>query len=1048
MTISTAATTDFTDQEIEQAVQQLIKTSISRSYGALGNRQIGQTFNDFQEQTIAVVTLTPNAPYYVVELGTERVVTNIADVSDTIEHLDAAIQALGRAQTPVGSIASLANAKVAATALSLAAGSRTKALADVQSAPAFMRLSANIQQFLTDYSTPNITQNGQLIGSAEEGRAAIPGLVRDLKTGLQLLLTKIQNLSNSMDDYGALNLPALLSSGVVQRAAVVIGQMTTLMSQLTPETRVAQIRTVTLNLLAARTVIRNFGSLSSPVQFVGIEGTGGVWADPLHPAVPAHLVADLPGAYAARVDSAATTNQLDFLIETFRTKVSMSGSFEAVLTGAVAEPFVITAATNDQLELTFINAGIKTVVVVGLTAGTRTAAQVCADINGALGVDNAEAVAQIVPLKFQGAVDIGGTDPAAITFTNLNPFSDWAAIGIKNGDKIQVLGGANLGQIYQINSSGVTALVLTCTRLTGAGTVVQANQLIEVGGPDLAIQLKLTDVTAAQAIPGRWYMAVTAGSDQTDTVKRASAANLGFSPGGRATSRPLDAKTMASSINAATTTVLADRPRLSCSVVTRPIQLGGSDATGLLARSEPSAPSTLVIYRVRARGPISTGGTAAVMTIMGAGAAGVVVGDIVSVRSSSVGSNVNVTGVVTGIAGDVVSATMTSALTIDTNALLEVAVDFSALGYDVVATLTGSANAGDYTVQGGLDNSLGLTLSASLPAFQDIGGSPVFMSCQLSRQYLAFDSTDLTLASTMQVDDGSPTNPSSGAALLFAIRPATSVGQTQWFRLPARPDEQIEVGDVLELFVSAIDTPTFTRTITSYDSAALILELDQPLDCTLATFNFSIGAPTPFARIRKTRHDTFDTFATSARQWLASVPLQTSWLTELDRRVTIALADPSPTTVQNLRFYLVELYATLTVAGAAANNMSQNATIESIVESYTAPVISEIDTLVESLHAQGADRALDILLDGRFSDYFGLDVDGMSYAGAVLSATKQVMQNDLQVRSVRRKEQADGQVTMAQYQDPDYEFDQSDIDNSLVPDAKSPNPSSSQGDAY
>jgi hypothetical protein len=87
-------------------------------------------------------------------------------------------------------------------------------------------------------------------------------------------------------------------------------------------------------------------------------------------------------------------------------------------------------------------------------------------------------------------------------------------------------------------------------------------------------------------------------------------------------------------------------------------------------------------------------------------------------------------------------------------------------------------------------------------------------------------------------------------------------------------------------------------------------------------------------------------------------------------------------------------------------------------------------------------------LGARFQEYFGLTHDDTSYAGNVLALTKQVMQQDLQVRSVRRGELKQRQVSLGSFEEPDFEFDQQDIDRGLVPDAPGGNPPPRQGDAY
>jgi hypothetical protein len=1048
----------FTDQEIQAAVEQIVRSAIRRPYGALGQRGTDRTFADFQEQTIAVLTLTPNAPFYVVRLGTERLVANILDMSSTIEQLDEAVQGLGRPSTPVASITSLSNAKVAADALAVAAGTRSRAFSDMETAPAFQRLDRNIEQFLADYSAPNIRRSGQIVVGAGEARAQIPGLVRQLIEQRAKLIGKVQHLAQAISDYEALNLPGLLSGGVVARAAEVIAQRTEQMQGLTPETRLSLIRSVTLDLLAARTIIRNFGSLRTPTTFVILEGTGQPMADATHPAVSARVVADLPGPYAVRATALELRNQLDFLIDgTFRTAASTGNSFVAELTGISVGPFEITATPprNDRFELIVQNLGAITSLVVELGTGTRTVAQVVADINASVTTEPIIAEAAIVPLKFQGKTDIAGADPAAVTFTHTNPFSSWLSITVREGDLIRVLEGANIGVVYQVNVGGVTALTLTCTRLTGAGTTPETNKTIEVGGPNQVIRVRLTDAFAATALANRATLQVGSGTAVDTDDKSRTAATLGFSPGSKATSRPLPAQNVAQAINAATTTALQDRPRLEATVQTTALAISNQPAGGFLARTEPSAPTRLICYRFRGRGDCTVGGVTATFVVPGFAGNGVVVGDFLMIRASTVGADVGKAGTVLGSVGDSVVAAFAVGVAVTANVLVEFMPALTFLPIGSVATIADGLNAGTYTVA-----SLTLTpvfagpqaaeieLDRPLQSLVGFSGQPVFMTAELGRQYLAFESTDETLVTAMQVDDGSPVNPNSGALLFFAVRPTAAKGTTVWFRLPEAPRDAIEPGDVLELFKTQYNVPTQSLEVVGFDPTTLILEVATGIPVDAGNFGFTAGSPIPNARIRRTRHDTFDTFSFDAAAWLMRPQFQPPWLTELDRLVTICLSEPTPPNTTALRLFLVATYGLLTISGATANQMDPANTIEQIAETYTAPVISEVDTLIESLHGQGGDRAVDVLLDARFSEYFGLGQEGMSYAGQVLAATRDIARNDLPVRATRRNELTNRQVTLAEFEEPDFEFDQSDIDNTLVPDSPLPNPAPGEGDSY
>jgi len=1025
----------YTDQEVETAVEKIVRSSIRRPITTLGTRDTGATFNDFQEQTTAVLTTTPNAPFYVVRLGCGRLVDKVKTLGDVCDNIDEAVQALGHPIRSVDSIASLSNARVASEAMSLAGIGRTNQFQDVAKLPAFQRLDRNIQQFLDDYSGPNLRRGGQLVRSQQEGRQLLPGFIRSLKDQRASLIDAVQALAGSINDYEVLDLPHLLASGIIERASQVIADREEQLDGLSASGRVAVLRDTTLDLIAARSLIRRFSSLSSPTVFLVSNGSGGVYADATHPAISASYTVPLPSNYATRVDTVAINNQLDFLIDgVVRRAVSTGGSSLAALTGLVPETYEITGGVNDAMTITFIELGVSTPVVAALSAGlTQTAQDICDDINAVM-TQPIEAVVAIVPLKFNGRVDIAGVDPGTVTFTfPLFVQSNWTNLGLFEGDKLRVLEGANTNVLYQINIGGISPTTLTCTRLTGAGTTAQVNQLIEVGGPGLTVRIKIQDSYAATALVNR--SAVSIGI-VGDAIESPTCATLGLTAGAKATSRPLPAQIIVDAVNASSTTAISGVSRLKASVTTTTLypELG--------IHTDPTRTTVAFIYRFRGRGNITVGGLVATFSLPDLITA--LVGDELVIRSSTISADINQRGTVTSVSGTIVTATFLSLITVATDVLVDIAPDLTGLPRDTVIVVAGSTNNGTYRVVG-QDPIIKseLQLSQGWPIPQGFSGQPVLMVGDIAQEFFTAASTSTGLDTAIQLDDGDPLNQYS-AAYLFGT--GSSVGSTAWFQLEDAPTD-IQVGDVIELHISGYEIIDYAVTVTSIESNGII-GIDPPLPTTTVSVPFQATAQFPFGRIRRIRRDNFNVFEADAKAWLARPQLQSHWLGELDRLVTIALSEPTPPSINTLRRFVQELAGILTTAQATALVMSPSQTIEAIALAYQADVVSEIDTLVQSLLQQGADRAVDILLEGRFSQYFGFTADQMSYAGNVLGLTKQVMQQDLPVRAVRRGELKQRQVLLGSFDEADYEYDQSDIDTGLVPDAPGGNPPPRQGDAY
>lgn len=1044
---------EYSDDEVEAAVEKIVRSAIRRPYGSLGQRAVGTTFTDFQEQTIAVLTLTPNAPFYVVLLGTERLVTNIADVAGTLDDLDDVAQALGRSPTAVSSTTALANARVAADALAISAGVRTQAYPDISKTPAFQRLDRNIQAFLDTYSSPNMKRGGVVVRTPEEAKTMLPGLIQQLKDQRATLIALCTSLAGAMANYAALNLPGLLSTGVVQRASQVLAMRTAQLETLTPETRVSIIRDVTLDLLAARAIIRNFGSLAVPTTFLILSGMGVTYADATHPATPAMLVADKPGPYPIRSDS-TVENQLNLLIDgTFSTVVTTAGSFIAELQGIALEPFAIIDSSdpeqNDTLEVFVDELGVTTNLVVTFTPGFRSAQQIVTDILAAITTQPLTAEPALIPTKFQGSMDISGADPSAITFTSTNPFTDFVRIGVKDGDKLHVLTGANEGVFYQVNASGVSGAMLTCTRITGSTTTLELAQVAEVGGASLGVRIKLLDSYGDTALARRTK--ITIGTTD-DVIKTRTAATLGFSAGIFATSAPVPAQTVADAINAATTTTTptatGSMSRLTAALTTKPVTLTSpvSVLQDMLFRSDTTDPASIVVYALRTRATIPAG-TTCVFVVPGVSRVALTDLGFLIIRSSPVAADVNVRGTIDMVtpATDTVTVTFDVGITGGSNLFVELVPDLTTLPFDTLVVIPTGPNAGSYRVTGQGAINVELAIDKALRSYIDTSGQNILMTGSIVQEYLTLTSTDTTLASAIQVSEGSPTNPFSAAALFFNALPTNKIGTTPWFQLPDG-SQGMEVGDYLQLFTTNAVTPTLTCTITAIDGE--LISVVNELPSNEGSFILDVGGALPFARIRKARQDNFDIFRGDMTDVLSLPPFQPAWLTELDRLVTVVTIEPTPTSVNNLRKFFFALLAVLTKAGEDQFGNVLNLNIEAIAAAYTAPVIPEVDALIEALLAKGGDRAIDLLLAGLFGDYFGLTVDTVSYAGTVAAATRDVIRQDMPIRSTRRSELTNRQISMGQTTDADYEYDQSDIDNSLVPDSPGPNPPPKPGDAF
>ena len=142
---------------------------------------------------------------------------------------------------------------------------------------------------------------------------------------------------------------------------------------------------------------------------------------------------------------------------------------------------------------------------------------------------------------------------------------------------------------------------------------------------------------------------------------------------------------------------------------------------------------------------------------------------------------------------------------------------------------------------------------------------------------------------------------------------------------------------------------------------------------------------------------------------------------ELRRLVNIVLYESAPAPDQiNAAMAQVELLMQAALTGGAGS-------LAEILSQFTVSPIDQVDALIRTYVELGSARAIDILLQGRFSDFFGLSIKEVSYASTVLSRVQSIAQEDLVVRKTNRTVSRTSAVRSSA-SSPDFEYDTSDIE--------------------
>lgn len=987
---------DFTQEEIQEEVERLVQSTITTPRDSLGTREVKTTFDQIQQAAAGVFLLYFNAPFYVAFLGSRRLKELVDAEADLLLQIIDNVAIADRVVFPINDLSPLSNAQAALQELGSAVAARSSGFADIEKVPAFRRYAQNVQDFLDNHGR-NIKRNGAIVSTPQQARSELPGLLAALAASHLELRRRSELLRSALDDFEALDLPALAAAGVLSKAAAVLEERISGLTAKAPFDRLEDLRQTTLELLAQKAVVQRYGAAQKPSPYFDVEGTVSAFSDADHLSTPAALTADVLGPY-----NLISTNQELVLELDGGSPFSffLPLSFIAQLDSRVSEPFVIDA-TNDKLQLEIESVQYN----VTLTHGTRTAAQVVADVNPVIAPTDAVMEQIFRPLKLDTLVDITSLGGSNARFTLLA--GSLTSLGIVVGDEVDVLSGANAGTTWT-----VTAVDVGLGRIdtSGSGPVTpETSQSIQVGDPDRSLSLR--DTNPAASLSGRRRIRFV-----TDLGGPADfgAQVLGFAPELFARSRPSLAADVATTLNL-TFSVVRGRTAHQAAFTGR-------------ARTVLGDPTRLVVYRFRGTGALTcpSAGNITITGFAGEGSSPEV-GDQLVLRSGSLPDTV---WTVVTASDSVVTAT-------GSGSPAPATVTFEAgpaLGHDFGWSVQGidGPNSGTYIVAEP-PGAIPLEVEVErVPPILAFGDQPITMAATIGQDAPVFESQLAQVSSSVQA---------SGAAnpTFFTTSPAVSRGTSPWVVLSDVLPKGLVPSDLLELYETQYNVASRTFVVESTDTELQVLGLDEEIESD-ASFAFGDGTDAPpFARLRLGGVADYTTFSTALDAWLDRAENQPAFFTDLNRLMNPILVNKNPTAaeVNDAVRHVEKLFAWLTEAGAASFGGlvggTTEDTLEFAIEEYNVDAVEPVDALLKSFREKSADRAIDLLLEGRFTDFFGTTLETTSYSGSLLSGIRDVAKDDLPIRKYNRN-LGFGNRLLAASPDTDYEFNREDGDVDVTPD--------------
>jgi hypothetical protein len=492
---------NYTDQEVQDVVDSLVRASVRRPYDTLGVRRTDVTYSDLQESAAGVFLMYPKSPLYMAYLAGVQVHEVYENLSSDIDALQAALGVLRRHSMPVRDISSLINAKVALYELESLV--QKKAPKDISLIPAYKRMNSNLDRFLGAVGN-NVKNNGAIVQTPEEARLVLPTLVSNLQASTTEYLRRVALLATAMVDYNSLNLGQLLSKTIIQNARVKLQARADELEAMAEPARLEVLRSTVLDILGVKAVVLGFGSFPGLSSTTSLTGTVAAYVDSGKPAIPAAASLPVTGTLAMVIgqDVASSTNVLKVWVEgaptggTPSATLYLAESYWPRIEGTTPGGYIISTplAVMPNYQLRFLFDGV-TPLLVTLTSGVRTTAQVVSDLSGALVGNGFTAESYFMPLKYQSQVTVvpggvGGTISLALGEMPLD--------SVLPLDEVDFYFGPNAVTTRTVLVVTSTGTGIASFIVDGAPLLASTTDHINVGDPyQRCIRILPTDKTAA-----------------------------------------------------------------------------------------------------------------------------------------------------------------------------------------------------------------------------------------------------------------------------------------------------------------------------------------------------------------------------------------------------------------------------------------------------------------------------------------------------------------------------------------------------------------------
>lgn len=379
------------------------------------------------------------------------------------------------------------------------------------------------------------------------------------------------------------------------------------------------------------------------------------------------------------------------------------------------------------------------------------------------------------------------------------------------------------------------------------------------------------------------------------------------------------------------------------------------------------------------------------------------VGDAVAVRD---GVNAGSTWTVTAVDAEGIDVDTGGGIT-DGACTVEVGPVLPVVAGAVLEVLEGP-NRGVYPV-----SSLGavpfeLVLGVSLPFFNTQESSYTFFA-GYGKDTLVFQSKSTTTSSALRL---------TSAGYFFDSGTVVAAAGIRWVLL-GEDVRGLQAGDTLDLRLSNRFTTTALREVRR--RTGLYLEMSEVYPGLPAVA--VAGSDAPLVLLRNRVFAQLRALREGLELWLSDELLGPDYDRELQRRLNFVLQMPVPTHAA-----IRDLVQWVTLW---RNKIDDG--LLPVLDAFSVPRSEAAELVLDAYRVRGAQRAIDILLEGRFQDFFKLQPGQLSYGAAALQGIQQAA-GQLAIKSSRNRADATRSKLRVSAVSPDHEYDTSDATLAVRPD--------------